>query len=92
MFSSTLTSKGQTTVPKEVREALGLKPGDKIRYLVVGDEVRIVKPRSLSELAGCLAKYYDGPAKTLEEMDAGIAEYLAEKHGIARRRSDDAAE
>ena len=92
MLESTLTSKGQTTLPKEVREALGLKPGDKVRYLVTGDEVRVVKPRPLGELAGFLGKYYDGPPKTLEEMDEAIADHLAEKHGIVRRCVDDTAE
>jgi AbrB family looped-hinge helix DNA binding protein len=33
VFYGTMTSKGQTTVPAEVREILKLKPGDKIRYV-----------------------------------------------------------
>ena len=32
MTTSTLTSKGQTTVPRELREELGLKPGDKLEF------------------------------------------------------------
>ena len=40
MVESTITSKGQTTLPKPVREALGVKPGDRVRYLIIGDEVR----------------------------------------------------
>jgi antitoxin PrlF len=31
---STITAKGQTTVPKEIRDRLKLKPGDKIEYVV----------------------------------------------------------
>ena len=43
MPESTLTAKGQTTVPKSVRAALGLRPGDKLRYLVLDNgEVRIL--------------------------------------------------
>ncbi len=72
MLESTLTSKGQTTLPKGVREALGLAPGDKVRYLVVGDEVRIVRPRPVMTLAGSLR--HDGPAVSLEDMDRAIVD------------------
>jgi AbrB family looped-hinge helix DNA binding protein len=34
---STITAKGQTTVPKEIRDRLKLKPGDKIEYVVEAD-------------------------------------------------------
>ncbi len=34
MIESTLTSKGQTTVPKAVRTALRVGPGDRIRYVI----------------------------------------------------------
>jgi AbrB family looped-hinge helix DNA binding protein len=38
MPSTTLTSKGQVTIPKDLRERLGLKPFDRIEFEVVGDE------------------------------------------------------
>ncbi len=50
MIEFTVTAKGGRTLPKEVREALGLKPGDKVRYFVDGDRVRLVRPRRLTEL------------------------------------------
>ena len=44
MQESTITTKGQTTLPKDVRQALDLKPGDKLRYLILDDgEVRIIR-------------------------------------------------
>ena len=93
MLESTITSKGQTTLPKRVREALGVKPGDKVRYFLDGSGgVRVLRVKSLDEVAGCLSKYYDGPPVSIEEMDEGIADYLAEKHGPVRRRVDNAAE
>lgn len=70
MRDSTLTAKGQTTLPKPVRDLLGLAPGDKVRNLVPGDEVRIVRPRSVMELAGSLR--HEGPALGLDGMDAAI--------------------
>ena len=42
---STMTSKGQTTVPKEVREALDLEPGAKLRWEVRGGKVVISTER-----------------------------------------------
>jgi antitoxin PrlF len=71
---STITSKGQTTIPREVREALDLKPGDKLRYRI-GDDgaVQLVRSRSILEAAGML--WYPGiKPMTLEEMDDAIAE------------------
>jgi AbrB family looped-hinge helix DNA binding protein len=44
---STITSKGQTTVPKEVREALDLEPGTKLRWEVRGGKVAITTERPL---------------------------------------------
>ena len=41
--ASKLTSKSQTTIPREVRERLGLRPGDTIVYEIEGDTVRLRK-------------------------------------------------
>ena len=70
MYESTVTAKGQTTLPKDVRDLLGLEPGDRIRYLVTGDTVRILRPRKAMSLCGALK--HDGLPVTLEAMDAAI--------------------
>ena len=77
MIQSTLTSRGQTTLPKAVREALGLRPGDRLVYVIEDGAVRICRPRSILELAGCLEDYATDPPMTLEEMDEAIAEGAA---------------
>ena len=92
MYESTLTSKGQTTLPKELRDELQLKPGDKLRYLVSGDVVQIIKPRPLSEMAGCARAHYKGPPVTLDAMEEAIADHLAEKHGLMHKPAGDAKE
>jgi len=52
---TSLTRKGQITIPKEVRDKLGLKPFDKIEMQVDGAEARLRKARpSLAEIAGTL--------------------------------------
>jgi len=55
---ATLTSKGQTTIPKEIRDSLGMKSGDRMTFTLMpdGTVVMRVKSRSLAELAGSLHK------------------------------------
>lgn len=76
MFESKISSKGQTTLPKPVREALGVKPGDRVRYIILDDEVRIIPMRPIARLFGMLK--YEGPPKTLEEMERAAAEGASE--------------
>lgn len=54
--AATLTSKGQTTIPKEIRDSLGMKPGDRITFTLMADGTVImrVKSKSVMELAGAL--------------------------------------
>jgi antitoxin PrlF len=47
MPTSTITAKGQTTVPKEVRDALDIGPGDKITWEVRGGRVVVTTDRPL---------------------------------------------
>jgi AbrB family looped-hinge helix DNA binding protein len=58
MPDSTLTSKGQVTVPKEIREELGVKPGDRVTFTAMPDGTVIMraKTRSIKDLAGILHK------------------------------------
>ena len=72
MLESAVTSKGQTTLPKPVRDALSVRPGDRVRYLIHDDEVRIVPVRPVNRLFGVLA--YDGPAASLDDMERAIAD------------------
>ncbi len=46
-YSSKLSSKAQTVVPKGIRERLGLKPGDTVRYRVT--DTGVVIEKALSE-------------------------------------------
>jgi len=55
MLQSVITRKGQTTIPKEIRELLKLKPNDKLFYIVEEDKV-ILKPirGNILELRGSI--------------------------------------
>lgn len=39
-----MTSKGQVTIPKNIREVLGVKPGDQVEFELLSDQRVIVKP------------------------------------------------
>ena len=53
---ATLTSKGQTTIPKEIRDGLSMKAGDRMTFTLMPDATVImrVKSKSVTELAGLL--------------------------------------
>jgi AbrB family looped-hinge helix DNA binding protein len=72
MIESSITKKGQTTLPKPVRETLGVQAGDRVRYIISNGEVRILAVRPISRLFGMLQ--HNGPAVTLEEMEQAIAD------------------
>jgi len=55
---ATLTSKGQTTIPKEIRESLNMKDGDRMTFTLLPDGTVLmrVKNKSILDLAGRLHK------------------------------------
>lgn len=72
MQESTVTAKGQTTLPKDIRAALGLQPGDRLRYLVLDDgQVRLLKSKPARDLSGLLFRP-DQPALTVEQMAQAV--------------------
>ena len=80
MSKSTITSKGQVTLPIEVRTQLGLKQGDQLEFEVKGEQLSVVitRRRSASELRGVLA---GGPRYISREAEReAAAEGLAEKY------------
>jgi antitoxin PrlF len=78
MPTAKITSKGQITIPIEVRKALNLKPGDRIEFFQNqdGEFVLFPKNRSIRDLEGCLAGLV--PPMTIEEMDEAIGNAVAE--------------
>jgi len=72
MSTSTLTSKGQTTIPKDVRKRLNLHPGDRLEFVIDEGGRLLVLPASIdvSELAGMLKS----PARpvSVEDMNRAI--------------------
>lgn len=71
MTLSTLTSKGQATIPKPVRDQLGIKPGDQIEFVTtpMGHIVLLPKTATLASLKNILPKP-EKPASIQQINDA----------------------
>jgi AbrB family looped-hinge helix DNA binding protein len=72
-----LSSKGQATIPKAVRDRLQIKSGDRFKFFFHPDGVIILPKISTARLKGMIPK----PAQpvSLEEMDRAIAEGATER-------------
>lgn len=68
MLKATLTSKGQLTIPKEVRQRLGLRVGDRLVFELEEDSARLMveRRRTLGELKGSLPARRPYPGKEAE--------------------------
>lgn len=79
-----VSAKGQVVIPKDVRDLLGLKPGQLLDVVRMGDGV-LLKPagaksgRSTEEIVAALRGLYrhQGPAATIEEMDQAVSDMFA---------------
>lgn len=71
MDTSSVTGKGQVTIPKRVRQLLGIRPGSELTFEVEGATARIrlvqAKPRSRVE-DGPAILAYSGPRIALSQM------------------------
>ncbi len=72
MPSTTLTSKGQVTIPKEVRDELNLRAGDKVAFRVLENGTVVVEPETIDLLGleGILRPKRKGV--TIADMDDAI--------------------
>lgn len=79
MSQATMTSKGQITVPKDVRDDLGLEAGSKLMFVKLGPRhYRIVaRTGRIEDLFGILHRP-GVPALTIEEINEGIAQGAVE--------------
>jgi AbrB family looped-hinge helix DNA binding protein len=71
-MEATLSSKGQATIPKAVRDRLQIRPGDRFKFFFHSDGVIILPKISTARLKGMIPK----PAKSvsLAEIDRAIEE------------------
>lgn len=87
MPTSTMTSKGQITIPRQVREAMGLQAGTKVDFVPVGDGFKVVALRSdaPATLKGRFAGRVKEPV-SLDAMDRAIGSAAAARSALAGRK------
>jgi AbrB family looped-hinge helix DNA binding protein len=73
MSTAAVTSKGQIRIPLEVRKKMGIKPGDRVRFIEGEHGEYILKPEtgSIMDLEGCVK--WTGKPVTIKEMNETIA-------------------
>ncbi len=74
MSTATLTTKGQITIPAEVRKAMSVSQGDRVEFVEVepGKFLLCAATRSMTELKGRFGK--PSRAVSIEEMNEAIAQ------------------
>jgi len=74
MPTATLTSKGQITIPAEVRAELGVNAGDRVEFVEIGEGqfAIVAATRSVRQLSGMFRGRVSKPV-SIEEMNAAIA-------------------
>ena len=74
MIAATLTSKGQITIPKAVRQSLHLQAGDRLAFVLHGEGEAIIRPitRTVDEVFGMLHRK-GMKARSVEEMNTAVA-------------------
>lgn len=86
MPTATVTSKGQITIPLEVRTKLGIRTGTKVHFIESADGTFDFMPAtgSILDLYGIFRDDTIAPM-TLEQMDQAIADHVAEEDARTRR-------
>jgi AbrB family looped-hinge helix DNA binding protein len=87
MAASTLTSKGQVTIPKEIRELLGVREGDRLLFRLDDRGNVVLQPEAkdpLGRLPGLLRHLAGARPVSVEEMDEAIRRRTRRK--FARER------
>jgi antitoxin PrlF len=77
MSITTITSKGQVTIPVEVRRALKLKERDRLEIKVEGDRAVVRKLKPAAELRGSVPVEKKQEGVTWREIERRAAEYRA---------------
>ena len=77
-ITGTVTAKGQTTIPKKIRDELGLAEGTRIEWSVSGGKATVAaRGRKITDLFGMLGTPPAGIGGTHEEIDEAVGQAIA---------------
>ncbi|MDX8379878.1 MAG: AbrB/MazE/SpoVT family DNA-binding domain-containing protein [Gallionella sp.] len=81
MLVATLTSKGQITIPRAVRDKLHLHAGDKIDFSLLDDQEVLLRPitKSADEVFACLHTASEGRKASVQEMDVVLRKKMQDE-------------
>lgn len=85
---TTVTSKGQVTIPKEIRERAGVSEGDRLDFRIDERGRIVVEPVAEERpipAAGSLRAYAPAVPVSVDEMAGAVAEGAVEREGRTRR-------
>lgn len=77
---STVTAKGQVTIPKEIRDLLQIRPNDKVDFIIEGGRAVLVPVKTLKEVRGAVA---------VKERATIVVERKAAARAVAKRVSEE---
>ncbi|WP_234572750.1 AbrB/MazE/SpoVT family DNA-binding domain-containing protein [Rhodohalobacter sp. 614A] len=81
MATATITSKGQVTIPKKIRDKLGLQAGDHLNFDIDSEGKIAIQPEKKdTDTAFGILQRDNQETLTIEEMDSGVAEYFKKKY------------
>ena len=74
MSLSTVTTKGQVTIPKDIRESMAIDAGDKIEFIINAQNDVVIKPitKKAIDVFGQLSQYKKDKPLSIEEMNEAI--------------------
>lgn len=78
MLTSALTTKGQVTIPQQIRQRLHLQPGDRVGFVVENDQVTLF--RKLDNVEAAFGLYRAKRTASLTDMERGIRKRIKEDY------------
>jgi len=85
-MESAITTKGQATIPKSIREHLGLRPGDRVKFFLHPDGSVVLLPKLAASAVRGMVKARRRHPVSVEEMTRAAADGALSRSPRRRRR------
>lgn len=85
-MESSITVKGQATIPKAIRKHLGLQPGDRVKFFVHPDGSVVLLPKVSASTVRGIIRSRNARRVTIEQMNTAVAEGALSQNPRRRHR------